>query len=156
MKPVVKNINSWKVKTEAAKKRVKSKATDYIHKQIRQIYKAAVQASPQWSGNYAYNSYVETNSNTASWNTMFKHTPWQELEYPKQVGSEPAVSAAMRRLDVMLPHVKWNSNVRLVNKSPVAPEIEAGTVNLRPQNLFPAGEGVIQYLEMRFKYLRKL
>jgi hypothetical protein len=56
----------------------------------------------------------------------------------------------------MLPHVKWNSNVRLVNKSPVAPEIEAGTVNLRPQNLFPAGDGVIQYLEMRFKYLRKL
>ena len=44
---VSKAVNSWKVKTEKAKARIKSKATDYVRRQVKKIYLAALKVSPR-------------------------------------------------------------------------------------------------------------
>ena len=156
---VSKAVNSWKVKTEKAKARIKSKATDYVRRQVKKIYQEALFVSPQWSGNYAYNWDIETTAHPVTYSTFLKVRPWRKLKIEKTMkhaGHPVAIVMAMGKLDAALETVKWNSNVRLVNKSPVAPLIESGQVKLRPVNKIPGGAGVINYLNFKFKYLKNL
>lgn len=150
------NVNAWKKKTEAAKRKVKSSATVYVRAQAKKVLIEAVRISPQWSGNYAYNWILEVRSQPGAYDPRFKVTPWQSLKSPRQAGDAEVMSASMRYLDEMLEPIKWNSTIRLVNYSPVAELIESGQANLRPENLIPGGYGVIKHLETKFKYLGKL
>lgn len=150
------NVNAWKRKTESAKRKIKSSATSYVRMQVKKVFIEAVKVSPQWSGNYAFNWYIEVRTQQGAYSPAFKVKPWQSLKDPKKAGDNAAISAAMRYLDEMLEPVKWNSAVKLVNYAPVAALIESGEVNLRPQNIIPGGYGVIKHLEMKFKYLGKL
>lgn len=148
------NVNAWKRKTEAAKRKVQSSATVYVRAQAKKVWLEAVRVSPQWSGNYAYNWVLEVRSTPRGYDPRFKVTPWQALKSPKQAGNVDTIRAALQFVDEMLEPIKWNSQVRLVNYAPVAPLIESGQVTLRPENLIPGGYGVIKYLETKYKYLR--
>lgn len=157
MSNVAKNLNTWKHKTEAAKAKIKSKATDYVRRQVKQAYKTALRVSPQWSGNYAYNWFIEVPGNKGAYDRRFKVLPFTAITNPKQAGDREAIEAAEKHLDDMLKHVKWNSNVRLVNYAPVAPMIEQGLVKLRDRNrAFIGSGGVIAYLEFKYKFLKNL
>lgn len=156
---VSKAVNSWKVKTEKAKARIKSKATDYVRRQVKTVYLAALKVSPQWSGDYTFNWGIQTTGHPITYNPMLKVSPWQKLQETKTMkhaGHPVAIEWATWDLYEALQTVKWNSNVAIVNKSPVAPLIESGQVKLRPVNKIPGGAGVIDYLNFKFKYLKKL
>ena len=149
----LKNINAWKQKSEAAKKKIKSSATLYVQNKVLTIYKEALKVSPQWSGNYAYNWTIEfTGYKDGSYEKRFKVTPWQALyKYGAAKRGDPeAINAALANTMHLIEHIKWNSAVKLVNNSPIADRIEAGTVKLRPENVIPGGQGVIAHLQTKY------
>ncbi len=155
---VLKNINSWKTKTQSMKDRIKSSATSYVQRQVLAVLKEAVRVSPQWSGNYAANWKLEVNRQQGHYDPIFKQANWQDIRPPKYAGHPAAIAAAMAYSgdEYIKGLIKWNSVVRLVNYSPTAALIDSGEVKLRPENLVYAPEGVIAYLNMKYKYLGKL
>jgi hypothetical protein len=149
-------VVAWKNKTEAAKRRVKSSATVYVRNQAKKVLLEAVRVSAQWSGNFAYNWFLEVAGNQGAYDRRFKVEPWQSLRGQERQVGDPRVEQALKlHIEDMLLAIKWNSTVRLVNYAPVAQMIEDGTVTLRPQNLVPAGYSVIKYLEAKYKILKR-
>lgn len=158
---MIKNINAWKAKTESAKAKVKASATEYVRRQAMIVLKEAVRVSPQFSGDYAYNWKLEVNRQEGSYDNKFKPPDYNWKTVPladrKQAGDLAAIQGALEySRDAVLPLIKWNSIIRLVNYSPTAEIINSGQVRLRPENLIYAPDGVVAHLNMKFKYLGKL
>lgn len=153
----VKNINAWKTKSDAAKRRIQGKATDYVRKQVLTVFKEALRVSPQWSGNYAANWQLSFTGAAGGkgWDKLWKVDDWREVT-PRQAGDARSYRQTLEFwTEIVNRQLYWNSTVKLENHAPVADMIESGEVKLRPQNLIPGGQGVIAYLNMKFKYLGK-
>lgn len=154
MKIFTVDLNTWKKKTEAAKRRIRVSASKHVQKRVLLVYKEALRVSPQWSGNYAYNWQIEFSHNpNPGYDRRFKADNWKTVYPPKKAGDPAAINAAYDFAKDLVEQIKWNHKVQLVNPAPVAPMIEAGTIKLRPENLIPGGKGVIAHLNMKFNYL---
>jgi len=151
----IRNINAWKTKTESMKARIKSSATSYVQRQVFVVLKEAVRVSPQYSGDYAFNWVIEVKGAQGAYDHRYKKNPWF-TETPRQQGDLEIIAAVMKYAEDVRPLIKWNSIVSLKNYSPTAEIIESGKVHLRRVNLVEAPEGVIAYLNTKFKYLGKL
>lgn len=154
----LKNINSWKQKSEAAKKKIQSSATDYVRKQVIMVLKDAMKFSPQWSGNYAANWQLSFAGAAASkgWDQQWKQDDWRAVRPVRHAEMSESYQQALDFwTEVVNTQLSWNSNVALVNNAPVAQMIENGEVNLRPVNLIPGGQGVVAFLKTKYSYLSK-
>lgn len=149
----LKNINAWTKKSEAAKKRIQSKATEYVQNKVREVLKDALRVSPQFSGNMAVNWFIETNqTGNARAIGKFKMEPWQKLPQASRhiAGHPDAINYNLQMLNAeAIRNLKWNSKIRLTNYTIAAEKIEAGEVKLRPGNLIPGGVGVLAYLKTK-------
>lgn len=135
----------------AAKKAyAEEKATNHIKKICANLLYDAALASPQWSGDYASNWRIVTDS-LPGYDPQLKVSPWQDLEAPYQMGDEPAVGIAVGRGRSAISKIRWNMPIYLVNVAPVADELEAGTVRLRLENKLSPEMSVVSYLKMNYR-----
>lgn len=148
----VTGLNTWKRKTEAAKRRIRTSATKYVQNQVRKVYVDALRVTPQWSGSTVWNWTVATSAGEAGYSARFKVSNWRSIT-PKQAGHPTAINAALKNEEEMIQRIRWNSNVYLVNKDPTMALIEEGKVKLRPENLIPGGMGVKAYLKAKYRFL---
>lgn len=146
------SLNAFVKKSEAAKAKLRLKAGVYIQRRVKMILKDALTVSPQWSGNYALNWFVSLKGETASYDPTFKVDDYWKLS-PKEAGDKVSISMAMRREQTNIDRIKWNSKVAIQNVAPIAEDIEAGRVRLRPENTIPMGLGVVYYLNTKYKVL---
>lgn len=156
------NVNAWKSKTKQQKDKIKSKATDYVRAKALQVLKSALNASPQWSGNFAYNWTLATSSTESGdrYQTRFKVDPYWELRgKQKKMGDQEAIAEAMQyNKNYVVPLIKWNSNVKLINLHPKAELIASGDYTpdrgrRRPENLIPGGASIGAYLQAKYRFI---
>lgn len=135
----------------AAKKAyVEEKATNHIQKICANLLYDAAMASPQWSGDYASNWRIVTDS-IPGYDPQLKVKNWQSVEEPFQMGDDFAVSIAVDRGRGAIDKVRWNMPIYLVNVTPVADLLDAGQVNLRPVNKLSPEMSVVSYLKMNYR-----
>lgn len=155
------DINAWTRKTEAAKKRITTKATVYVQKNVRTILREAATVSPQWSGNFVANWVVETKQTGfgVAYTNRFKVNPWWSIrEHVKTKDIRPghvtAIAWVMQDNEDVIQSIKWNSKIRLTNAHPLVEEIAAGMIHLRPQSYAYGEPAVYAHLAHKFKYVR--
>ncbi len=157
------------------------------------VFRDIVVHTPQWSGNLAANWYIEVGNSSAGTSTYSQIASYKDdADYsfykgvsPFAAGMNPAVDSVLQRessklsqMDTIhfgfgsftkqVPHVRWNSKIRIVNTTGYAEEVEAGiappdTDGIRPENLYkgpnvPAhGVAMVEYAVMKYSkhtYLR--
>ncbi len=143
--------NPWLAKTKAQRAQVKVTATKFVQNKAIVILKMALKVSPQYSGDYAFNWFLETNQITAGYDRRFKGKPWNHVIMRKQ-GDPVAIKENLRVNMELIQQIKWNSKIRLVNMSPTADLLNAGLVKLRPENLIEAPQGVLAFLKMKYPH----
>lgn len=129
---------------------VEDKATNHIKKICADLLYDAALASPQWSGDYASNWRIVTDT-PAAYDPQFKVVPWQALKDPFEKGDDPAVSFVVGAGLSSIDKVRWNKPVRLVNPTPVAELLETGQIMLRPVNRLSPDVSVVSYLKMNYR-----
>lgn len=173
------NIPNWQSMTLAARKRIQSRATVYVRSRIKRVFEDAIRVSPQWSGNFAANWNIETNAfGTVGYNKVKKVDPWQTLkwwdtganngkvtdvqkdhnekykgQWARYAGDTDAIKFARGQVYEKIADIKWNTKVKLVNKSPIADQIEDGSVKLRRVNMVHGTLGVLAYLKSEHHFL---
>ena len=155
------DINAWTRKTEAAKKRITTKATVYVQKNVRTILREAATVSPQWSGNFVANWVVETKQTGfgVAYTNKFKVNPWWSIrEHVKTKDIRPghvtAIAWVMQDNEDVIQSIKWDTKIRLTNTHPLVEEIAAGMIHLRPQSYAYGEPAVYAHLAHKFKYVR--
>lgn len=138
----------------AAKKvYAETKTLNHIKKTCANLLYDAALASPQWSGDYASNWNIVTGS-FASYNGQLKVIPWQALRgNEKSRGDDIAVDIAVDRGMSAIDSIKLDSKIRLVNPAPVAADLEAQKIQIRPVNKLDPDVSVVSYLKMRYRCL---
>ena len=135
---------------EAKKAYAEEKATNYVKKICANLLYDAAMASPQWSGDYASNWRIVTDS-IPGYDPQLKVNPWQSVEDPFEMGDDLAVSIAVDRGRGAIDKVRWNMPIYLINATPVADLLDAGQVNLRPVNKLSPEMSVVSYLKMNYR-----
>ena len=135
----------------------KAVAEDVASKHIQNIcYRLlddAAMASPQWSGDYASNWNI-VSGRKPRYNPQLKVTPWYKLiGEESERGDEIAVQLAIDRSYEPISKLRWNAKIRLVNTAPIAEELEAMEVDLRPVNRLTPDVSVISFLKMKYRCL---
>ena len=155
------DINAWTRKTEAAKKRITTKATVYVQKNVRTILREAATVSPQWSGNFVanWNILITDSGFSASYKSALKVNPWWSIrEHVKTKDIRPghvtAIAWVMASNEEYIQKIKWNSKIRLTNAHPLVEEIAAGMIHLRPHSYAYGEPAVYAHLAHKFKYVR--
>lgn len=135
---------------EAKKAYVEQKATNHIQKICANLLADAAMASPQWSGDYASNWRIVTDS-LPGYDPQLKVKNWQSVEDPFQMGDDLAVSIAIDRGRGAIDKIRWNMPIYLINATPVADLLDAGQVNLRPVNKLSPEMSVVSYLKINYR-----
>jgi len=135
---------------EAKKAYAEEKATNYVKKICANLLADAATASPQWSGDYASNWRIVTDS-IPGYDPQLKVKPWQSVEDPYEMGDDLAVSIAVDRGRGAIDKIRWNMPIYLVNVTPVADLLDAEEVNLRPVNKLSPEMSVVSYLKMNYR-----
>ena len=135
---------------EAKKAHAEQKATNHIQKICANLLYDAAMASPQWSGDYASNWRIVTDS-LPGYDPQLKVKNWQSVEDPFQMGDDLAVSIAVDRGRGAIDKIRWNLPIYLINATPVADLLDAGQVNLRPVNKLSPEMSVVSYLKMNYR-----
>ncbi len=135
---------------EAKKVYAEQKATNHIQKICANLLYDAAMASPQWSGDYASNWRIVTDS-LPVYDPQLKVKNWQSVEDPFQMGDDLAVSIAIDRGRGAIDKIRWNMPIYLINATPVADLLDAGQVNLRPVNKLSPEMSVVSYLKMNYR-----
>lgn len=169
------NFEEWVKRSKAALKKVHLSANEVVQRRVKIVLNEAIRVSPQWSGNYAINWGIETNQ-TGSWSEQYslKVDPWQDLEWwdigvggmeasrhtdfrmskgmAKSAGDGTALAFARHTQNTYekIATIKWNTNVRLVNKADVAEALDEGFIKLRKVNLIPGHIGVMSYIQHKY------
>lgn len=168
------NVQNWKQMEKKARDKVQRSATKLVQYRVALILRAAVKVSPQWSGNYAANWTIETNqAGSASYTRFLKVEPWWDLQWwdtdpsgktraskhysarvgqgiAKSAGDGEAVAWSKALNEKLILGLKWNTNVKLVNRAPVADLLDSGGVSLRNVNKIDGKLGVVLYLKSRY------
>ena len=149
------NMNIWRSKTEAAKKRVQQSANKHVQAVALRVVHDAMKVSPQWSGNYAFNWQLQFGPMAGtSYQKTFKVEPFYLLRpNEKQVGHPTAIQAGMRRERELVKDLKWNHKLKLVNLAPVAAIIDSGLIRLRPENLVDGSTAITEYLKAKYRFV---
>ena len=135
---------------EAKKSYVEQKATNHIQKICDNLLYDAAMASPQWSGDYASNWRIVTDS-LPGYDPQLKVKNWQSIEDPFQMGDDLAVSIAIDRGRGAINKIRWNMPIYLVNTAAVSNLLDAEQVNLRPVNKLSPEMSVVSYLKMNYR-----
>ena len=159
------NLNAFTNQTEAARSRIKQRATDYVQHTAHKVLKEVLAKSPQFTGDYAFNWVLEFGgsgtkfSHFGQYDDRFKWQDWRKVPNQKRrgLGHPVAVQAnlAVQNPASNLANIHWNSKIRLVNYAPVAASIEAGGVDYRPQNSGAPVTGMRAYIKTKFPRLVK-
>lgn len=156
------NVNAWKVKSAAAKAKIKSSANDYVRRTAFKVLNEALKVSPQWSGEYAASWELvvsASNVNYARTSPVYKSmkvTPWYSIdrEDAKKVGSPEAIKYALAQASTEVDRIKWNTSIALINVSPTAHIVESPDFKPRYDG-GGATTPVLAHLKMKFNYLNK-
>lgn len=157
------NINAFSAKTARQRQQIKTKAAVFIRQKALLVLKDAIKVSPQWSGNFAANWWVEVKGQQGAYTPKFKVNPWQSLQASKGVKGrmkqqgDPEALQYVMGLDPAeyLNNIQWNSVLRLVNYAPVADAIENREIPLRPVNTQVIGsQGVVAFLKTKYSFIR--
>lgn len=126
-------------------------ASKHIQKICYRLLDDAATASPQWSGDYASNWNI-VSGRKPRYDPYLKVIPWQNLIGEERArGDEIAVQLAIDRSYEPISKLRWNAKIRLVNTAPIAEELEAMEVNLRPVNRLTPDVSVISFLKMKYR-----
>lgn len=100
------------------------------------IFEDIVQLTPQWSGNLAANWYVGVDALSEAENTI----PEKAIMWPLDLyaaaherGDEAAVEISLRRFAEET--FNWSERVYIYNPTEIAPDVEAQSIYIRPENL---------------------
>lgn len=182
-------VKAWDSIIDKARKKTHQSANQVVRARVKTVFEKALQVSPQWSGNYASNWAIETNTNgVVGVISTLKLERWKDLEWwdtgketkaPKNPSGKPLAKSAGDKTAINLAKtggayeaiygfagtknhkdlgdelggIKWNSKVKLVNRTPItADALEAGSVNLRNVNLVAGKDGVIAFLKSKYPY----
>lgn len=151
-------LNAWTNKSNSAKKRIKQKAGAYVQSKVKAVLLEALRVSPQWSGNFVANWVIETNKNKpkgSGYNKAFKQEDWQRFRsVAKKVGDRPAIDWNIAYVNSdTIAEIKWNTKVSIVNYAPIADDMEAGNIRLRPENA-GAQTAILAHLKQKFPYIK--
>ena len=152
---VLSNVNAWKAKSEAQRKRVAVTATEHVKSRALALVKEAVKVSPQFTGNYAYNWQLlvgKSMQGQAYWSDRGRKPgfDWKSVRNPRSAGDMTNMEFVIQDARDQLSYAKWNSVITLVNASPVADDIETHKVHLRASNrIFIGSQGVFAYLKSK-------
>lgn len=140
---------------------MKGKIAATKRKLVTDIFTDLVKGSPQWSGNLASNWYIEFHGIKGNYDPIagYSQSEWRRDD-PYNLGDDPAVSATLQRELPKVAQIKWNSNVRLVNYTPYATEVEAGQGpngrDIRPENYKYGQIAMVAYAMTKYGALRTL
>lgn len=111
----------------------------------RRVFTGLVFGSPQWSGDLAANWNYSVNGLDYSYDDSLKDAvDVVFLTGVVQRGDFRAVSIALNRMmNVTAP--TWRDTVYFNNETPIAPEVEAHSIHIRPVNLIDGRVAMIQY-----------
>lgn len=118
------------------------------------VFEGVVQRSPQWSGDMTANWNYSVGSPDMSY-TMLENKAagpkrQKRLAVGKVVykmGAQPATGIALARMsEVTQP--SWRDTVFITNATPIAPDVEAQTIYIRPVNLIQGQVAMINYAIM--------
>jgi hypothetical protein len=160
----IRGLNAWKNKTEAAKRKIKSKATDYVRREVVKVFRTVLRESPQYSGDFVSNWHVITSYfGSSSYmrlpykdflsNKLDESGPRFESYIPlvRQVGHPEAIGLAMRRSQETIDNIKWNTKITIVNYAPIASDIATGNLNpaYRPVHAHLEGQSFVSYIKQK-------
>lgn len=174
------DIRKWDRLLDRTRSNMDKKANDVVRTRVKKVYLDAVKVSPQWSGNYAINWGIETNQVKPATQMALKKTPWTTLAWwdnnagdalSKPTGpapgkdkskpwaehrGAPAALALAKKGDTLeqIAQLKWNNKIKLVNMSPIADQLDSGTLHLRNVNLIQGHVGVVSYLKAKYSFLK--
>jgi hypothetical protein len=165
----VKNLNPWLAMTKAARKRIRSTATDYVKKKITLVFKTILKESPQYSGDFVSNWDIITNrTGSAGYaKTTYKQqmdTAYAKLETSadiknyygsaRQAGHPDAMVAPLRSGLEVIDTIKWNTKITIRNTSPAAKYIKTGEMEprYRPVHRHLEGRAFVDYILQKHKY----
>ena len=110
------------------------------------IFKDIAINSPQWSGdlsaNWTYAIGYADESYSPIPNKIENDQHWSKADV-FQRGAYPAVGIALEKLTSVKP--TWRDTVWIANNTPIAGQVEAQTVKIRPVNLVMGQVAMIQY-----------
>lgn len=99
------------------------------------IFEDIVTLTPQWSGNLASNWYVGVDALSASESTI----PEKSSMWPLDLYAAPNVRGDLDAVDISLERLSaekfdWLDTVYIYNPTEIAPEVEAESIYIRPEN----------------------
>jgi hypothetical protein len=160
----IKNLNAWLKKTQAAKARIKSKATDHVQSQVLKVFKVILKESPQYSGDFVSNWEIVTNINGASGYVEYRYKDKLEkaaldlgvnsdeyLSMIRQAGHPEAISYALRNGMETIETIKWNTKISIRNSAPISDDIATGFLNpaYRPVHAHLEGQSFVTYIKQK-------
>jgi hypothetical protein len=158
------------------KLRIQHSVAETHRRIVKHIFTDLVTLTPQWSGNLASNWYIEFTSVKGAYKQLDGYLPSGEwdmamatgsMELPFSRGMDPAVDTTLTRELSKLPKIRYNTNVRIVNYTPYAEDVEEnlGPVDefgirrdIREVNQLASYGGVAMkgYIEMKYSNLNTL
>ena len=102
---------------------------------VEVIFTDIVELTPQWSGNLAANWYVGVDALSASESTIAEKGsmwPLDLYEAPNVRGDLDAVDISLERF--ASEKFDWTDKVYIYNPTEIAPEVEAESIYIRPEN----------------------
>ena len=112
------------------------------------IFRDLVMGSPQWSGDLASNWRYGVGAVDYTYNELPNRAAANQMWSAADVyerGAEPAVSIGMANFESTRKPT-WRDKVYISNSTPIAAEVEAHTVKIRPENLLYGQVAMIQFV----------
>jgi hypothetical protein len=167
----VKNLNPWLAKTQAARNKIRSSATDYVKKKVTQVFKTILKESPQYSGDFVSNWDIITNrtgyigyaktSYKQSMDSVYENLKTKDTnairsyyDMVRQAGHPDAMVAPLRNGLEVIDTIKWNTKIIIRNTSPAAKYIKTGEMEprYRPVHRHLEGVAFVDYILQKYKY----
>lgn len=102
---------------------------------IETIFTDIVELTPQWSGNLAANWYVGPDALSATESTIAAKAAMWPLDIyavPHERGDAEAVNVSLARMAEQ--KFNWAEQVYIYNPTEIAPQVEAESIYIRPEN----------------------
>lgn len=149
--------------------RLKGTVTATHRNLVKTMFLDLVAHTPQWSGELAMHWGIEVHGSTSPAAYSINNPGWERRvaadrrdPEPYQMGSDPAVSITVARELKKIESIRYNSNVRFVNRMPYAEEVERGVgpngKPIRDVNRLASYGGVamVGYLDAKYRNLNQI
>lgn len=128
-------IDAFLLQLDALQKSFNFQVNAKYRQWVDVIFTDIVELTPQWSGNLAANWYVGKDAMSASESTIAaKESMWPLDLYsvPYERGDPDAVSISLARMETQ--EFVWADQVYIYNPTSIAPQVEAESIYIRPEN----------------------